>query len=123
MWSGDVQSDAADSPQRIGLDFDETITLAPNFWGAVVDLALANGHHVTVASFRFPDGDNADVEAFCRKHGVEAVYTAARQKSHVLSVDVWIDDDPVTIPEYARLKGMAQGCERMGDYGPAEGDA
>lgn len=104
-----------DEALKIVIDFDDTISRAPRFWGEFIDFARANGHHVSVATFRFATGNNADIEAFCNRHKVGLICTQGRQKAHVLGADVWIDDDPVTIPEYHKLRGMAQGCESMGD--------
>lgn len=99
MWAGQKQNAVCGTQtMHIGLDFDETVTLAPKFWGAKVGLAKAQGHHITIVTYRFPGGDNADTEAFAREHGVPVVYTSGRQKSSVVAADVWIDDAPAAIP-------------------------
>lgn len=100
------------------LDFDETYTAAPELWGPWIARAKYLGHSVSFVTFRFGHHheSNRDIHEEAIKHGIDIVFTGARQKRHVFpQADVWIDDMPELIPSYSQLKNMAMGCEVMSD--------
>ena len=48
------------APLRIGLDLDDTITLAPEVFGRIADALLLAGHEVHIITYR-PDSDQASI--------------------------------------------------------------
>lgn len=91
---------------RIALDFDDTVTLDLMFWSAFVRLAKMHGHSVTIVTIRHEGWDNSDILAFAQDLGIKVVCTNGEQKSTKHSADVWIDDSPVMIPNYAQVHGF-----------------
>ena len=76
---------------RIGLDYDGTFTLDPQFWLAFIESAKANGHEVICVTMRFPD-EPVDMP-------IPVIYTSRVAKAfHMAAIgrlpDVWIDDSP-----------------------------
>ena len=97
---------------KIALDFDDTITVDPEFWSLFIALAKKYKHEVTIVTFRNDDAsDNDDIEYFALKNKVDIVYTNFKQKSACFNADIWIDDLPILIPSYEALAKMKIGCE------------
>lgn len=100
---------AADSGLTISLDFDETFTAAPGLWRSFITDAKARGHRVVCVTRREDTPDNQ--EALRLAFGDLFPELAAailcgpgKQKRAAaadagLSVDIWIDDKPETVPE------------------------
>lgn len=90
---------------NIALDFDETITLDPLFWGAFIKLARASKHHVEIVTSRSASvhKENQDIEEFANEWDVGIVYCNGFQKAAHAQADVWIDDYPASIPTYSQF--------------------
>ncbi len=78
---------------RFGLDYDGTITAAPELWSAFYFTAVALGHEVVVVTMRYPDKE--EVKDFPAK----VHYTSRKAKKlwcdeNGIKIDVWIDDNP-----------------------------
>jgi hypothetical protein len=106
---------------RLGLDFDDTVSLDPELFGALIELFKARGHEVIIVTIR--QGNNAlnsDVLDFAKEHDVDVIFTEGKQKAPFCNklgkhVDVWMDDYPAAIPSVNKLAGMAFGCLKMKD--------
>ena len=95
---------------KIALDYDETFTEAPVFWGLVVNLAKQHGHEICFVTYRDHRWGNDDIELDAESLGIEIIYTCGKQKAGVYDADVWIDDMPVCIPKASELGDMFDGC-------------
>lgn len=106
---------------RLGLDFDETVTLDPELFGQLISLFQARGHEVIIVTIRQESNNlNADVLAFAEEYQIEAIFTGGKQKAPFCDnlgkhVDVWMDDYPAAIPSVNKLAGMAFSCVKMKD--------
>jgi hypothetical protein len=86
-------------PFTIGLDFDQTITLDPDFWRAFVALAKSHGHKVAIVTARQETEENAlecdmpDALVYMTSGSGKRWYM--EQKG--IKVDVWVDDSPEAI--------------------------
>lgn len=99
---------------KIALDFDETITLDPIFWGQVIELAKRRMHEVTIVTYRPPSLGNMDIEEYAMEYNVNVICTAGVQKASMFDADVWIDDNPATIPGEQKLACMLAGVKKNG---------
>lgn len=87
----------------IALDFDETVTLDPSFWGGFIRLAEQRGYEVIVVTYRFDSSTlNADIEEFCMENNIQFYCTGGEAKRIFMEKEgiypsVWIDDNPWTI--------------------------
>jgi hypothetical protein len=88
---------------KFGLDFDDTVCLDVPFWIEFVQLVKKFGHTVTVVTARKDDGDNFDVDAFCKHAEVDVVYCDHKPKEDCFKADVWLDDSPSAIPNKSNL--------------------
>ena len=88
---------------NLSVDYDDTFTRDPIFWGLVIDLAQSRGHKVyciTSRSVRHADEVYDDLE---KKLGRDAImFTAGLPKKayaykNNVKIDVWIDDAPFFI--------------------------
>lgn len=84
---------------NIGLDWDGTVTLDPEFWSAFVELAHQYGHVVCVVTFRTQIEENFLLGV---KLGCPVICTNNESKQVCalrvgFNVDVWIDDEPQNI--------------------------
>lgn len=84
----------------ISLDYDDTYTVDPEFWQAVVALGIAHGHRFVCVTGRHEPPDPLREPPLPK--GVPIVctsgtpkYRAAKRKGY--EVDVWIDDMPGTV--------------------------
>ncbi len=102
---------------QIALDFDETYTVDPFLWDAFVAKAKQRGHTVTFVTFRSSRWDNEDIKAAAESIGIDIVYTEGKQKKHVFTADVWIDDMPELLPTFKELGDMYDGCLTSNDCG------
>jgi hypothetical protein len=82
---------------RLGVDYDDTWTLDPVFWRAVVELAAARGHEVVIVSNRGP----SRWEPIAEEHAlpVRVIYADGKPKTEAvraagLVIDVWVEDMP-----------------------------
>ena len=95
---------------NIALDFDETFTTDPELWAEFIDLAKHRGHEVTFVTYRDHRWDVDDIMQVASELDISVIFTAGKQKSTAFKADVWIDDDPVTIPSAPQLGDMYDGC-------------
>tara|TARA_Y100000310_G_scaffold193566_1_gene193507 strand:+ start:3417 stop:3830 length:414 start_codon:yes stop_codon:yes gene_type:complete len=108
-------------PAHIGIDFDDTITVNPAMWLAIIEIMQKNGHPVTIVTIRHKnDPCNPEIEAFADLAGIPYVATEGKQKAAFMDaegrhVDIWIDDSPSLIPAGKELKGTLLGCLRAGE--------
>lgn len=91
-----------DSKYVFALDYDKTFTLNPEYWKQVMDLGQRNGIEHIIVTARRDTLDNRAILERAIPDGVEIVYCDLKSKIDVcaqrgLKVDVWIDDDPVTL--------------------------
>ena len=89
---------------KFALDFDDTVCLDQSFWLEFVLLVKKFGHTVTVVTARADDGDNFDIDTFCKHAEVDVVYCSWKPKEDCFKADVWIDDSPLAIPNEANLR-------------------
>lgn len=88
---------------RLALDFDATYTLDPYFWDRFIKFSKDNGHEVVLATYRHEVHD-AHTLLDNLKHFIPVYFTDGKAKKPFLealgiTVDVWIDDRPLTILE------------------------
>ena len=100
---------------KIALDYDETFTEDPILWEGFIKLAKERKHVVTFVTYRLDSIDNEDIISDSKRLGIELVFTNGKQKSSCSSADIWIDDNPVTIPSTASLLLMHRGCIQSGE--------
>lgn len=89
----------------IGLDFDGTYTLDPEFWDQVVLLAQDMEHTVYVVTNRLGEDEEDDEVYDVPVPAENVIFTAGKSKhdfmmaNHDLHIDVWIDNEPEWIKE------------------------
>lgn len=100
---------AAETGLTISLDFDQTFTAAPGLWRSFITDAKARGHRVVCVTRR--EDTEANQEALRLAFGdlfpelaAAILCGPAKQKRQAaadagISVDIWIDDKPETVPE------------------------
>ena len=100
----------------IALDFDQTVTEDKQLWKMFVMSARKRNHKIYIVTYRTDNGNNDDIDIFANESGCNGIiYTNGKQKSHCFKADIWIDDQPITIPSYIELTEMANGCEVNND--------
>lgn len=83
---------------NIALDYDDTFTRDPAFWGGVIRWARSRGHRIFICTCRAAK-DNDDMALPCN---MEIYFTGGSPKRKFMAdlgirVDVWIDDMPEMI--------------------------
>jgi len=86
----------------IAIDFDDTLTAAPDLWREFIASARQLGHRVILVTARRDTEDNNEtIDDWLAIHGIElpVYFTALGSKvEHMqrigLRVNIWIDDDP-----------------------------
>ncbi len=86
---------------RLALDFDATYTLDPCFWDDFIGTAATYGHEVILATYRH---EIHDAHPLIDDLDIPVYFTDGKAKKPFLealgiTVDVWIDDRPMTIIE------------------------
>lgn len=88
----------------VAIDFDETITTDPKAWLQVMQLLNKLGMEVYVVTYRYNShSEEMDLEYLKHEDCVKGiVFTGRRGKKkfcedHGINVDIWIDDNPITI--------------------------
>ena len=89
---------------KFALDFDDTVSLDPEFWGEFCLLVKKFGHSVTVVTSRADDGDTFDIDAFCKHNSLEVIYCSHVPKEECFKADVWLDDSPLAVPSEKNLR-------------------
>ena len=90
---------------NIGLDYDDTYTLDPNFWDIFVKMAKANGHGVFLTTMRSPLECTELPDALT--HELTGIVPTSRQAKEKavralgITIDVWADDQPKAIHQSA----------------------
>jgi len=86
----------------IGIDYDGTITLAPDFWLEFINAAMNEGNKVIIVTGR-------EASQPIKVHGIPVVYAGDTFKREAAEnegyfVDVWIDDEPGHIEPCRKLE-------------------
>ena len=89
----------------IAIDFDDTLTAAPELFSGMVELGKSNGHRFIVVTARRQTEENTDeINAFLDHWGCQMpiVFSSLGSKLHAvekwgIEVDIWIDDDPTRL--------------------------
>jgi hypothetical protein len=88
----------------LGLDYDGTYTLDPDFWNDFIFMAEDQGHTVYIVTNRKGDEDDQEVYDVPVAEG-RVIFTGGKSKhdymmaNHDLHIDVWIDNEPEWIKE------------------------
>lgn len=91
---------------RIALDYDDTFTLDPSFWGRFISAAFKAGHEVVICTLRMKTVESCKeirkaIFDECFDYGAiipilfanhEWKIDATKKAGH--DIDVWIDDSP-----------------------------
>ena len=99
---------------HIGLDYYDTITLDPELWDRVIALFIDAGHQVTIVTIRSDRHGADDIKNYADAHGIPAVFTFGCQKDTFtaalgITIDIWIDDTPLLIPDCKEMPGLVLG--------------
>lgn len=86
---------------NIAIDFDDTISLAPDDWGTVIALFKEKGHGCWIVTNNW-FSQRPDIQEYGDTYGVPVVfvgsgYKSQQMKSRGIWIDVWIDDYPAGI--------------------------
>jgi hypothetical protein len=98
---------------KIGLDWDGTFTLDPEFWGKFITMCKNHGHDVRIITLRTPE--MADEYLTAIGHIIPVIYTSNKQKrEHCDEIDwhphIFIDDSP----EFIVRRDVFQFINRFG---------
>lgn len=92
--------------QMFALDFDDTLSAAPEFWSTCIAIGKTLGHRFIIVTCRYSNSANReDIANFCAEHGIPRLTTIFSDggsklvavKNAGITVSVWIDDDPRSI--------------------------
>lgn len=102
---------------KIAIDYDRTYTADPELWDYFINFARLGFHEL---AFVTVCPERADISARANVWGIKAIFTAGEQKQpHCERIgwvpDIWIDDDPVSIPSVTVLEQQAAGCRKWGE--------
>ncbi len=89
----------------IAIDFDDTFTGAPELWEKFIHQAQQAGHTVICVTSRRNTMENQDLldRAFSQFHVMLPIWFCdlksklKEMEKRNIKVDIWIDDDPVTL--------------------------
>jgi len=95
---------------NVAIDYDDTYSLDHRTWDQVIYVLLQANHNVKFVTYRDDNWDNDDILSNAHRLGIEVVFTCGKQKANFYNADVWIDDNPVTIPTATSLGSMHKGC-------------
>lgn len=91
-------------PKNFAIDFDETYTLNPQMWVEVMKLFHKAGINVYIVTYRYDNTvEEMDLEHLKHYDFVKGIVFTGRKgkdavcKSLGIHIDVWIDDNPITI--------------------------
>lgn len=102
---------------NIAIDYDNTYTAAPALWTGFINGALYGGHDIAFVTVCPRRGDISEAAV---RHGISVFFTEGEQKQSFCErigwvPDIWIDDDPVSIPTVDMLEKQAAGCRKWGE--------
>ena len=86
---------------NLGLDYDGTYTLDPEFWNEVISLANKSGHRIAIVTKRGPSNQgpiqhNVECPVIYCDRAAKLLYC----RDHLgIQIDVWIDDSPQNLYE------------------------
>ena len=89
---------------NISIDFDDTWTLDPDAWEAVVVALQASGHQVYCVTKRYPEQAQDIVDAM-RPMQIPIIYSAMGEAKDTSArvvgvvIDVWIEDKPEQVKQ------------------------
>jgi len=102
----------------IAIDYDDTISAAPEMWFKIMCIMNEYGHDVRIVTARTDiEGMNLDIRTFLlgAEDDFPVIYCNGEQKEDVCEsqgffVDIWCDDYPAIIPKrtalYTRVEEM-----------------
>lgn len=95
---------ASNDKKNFAIDFDETFTLNPEMWLKVIELFYSFGINVYIVTYRYDTVTECfDLEYLKHYDSIKGIVFTGRKgkdafcKSLGIHIDVWIDDNPVTI--------------------------
>ena len=104
----------------ISIDFDRTFAADPALWGEFARKAVSDGNTVVMVSRRPDTADDRQTvtdtlggyaDAFSRVLLVGDTLKDDAAKAAGVSVDVWVDDSPQFVREYAKPKRKRKGSD------------
>ena len=86
---------------NFGLDYDGTITGAPNTFDKVINVLRADGHKVYITTMRYPS-ECKEIEVLFGNCVDGIIPTSRMSKEKVverigIKIDIWIDDNPKAV--------------------------
>ena len=89
----------------LGLDYDGTYTVNPEFWLKFIQLAESFGNTVKCVTMRYRE-ESSDMDPRLTK-GVETIFTNRKAKQiycieNKIKIDIWIDDNPTWLLKDSR---------------------
>lgn len=107
---------------KVAIDYDDTYTLDRGVWKSLVLFLRGSGADIRFVTYRYPDGNEDDLEPDAADLGIPIIYCSGKQKKHVTesidwNPDVWIDDSPETIVSLKDMRGFSNGCIVNNDLG------
>ena len=93
---------------KIGLDFDETVSTNIKVWKLIVKLLQNHNYDVRIVTARPDFGNNDDIKDFAKSCNIEIIYCEGEPKVAICRSinwipDIWIDDNPINIPEKSEI--------------------
>ena len=88
---------------NIAIDYDDTISAAPEMFRMLITTMAQFGHKVYVVTYRPTDGDNSDMDWLQdEKYITDVLFTSLVAKKKYceefgINIDIWIDDCPQAI--------------------------
>lgn len=87
----------AKRPLAFGIDFDDTITAAPELFKKLIELIRKEGHYVAIVTAR-NEGDYDDLLKEFSEYVDTVCFTSAKAKQDAIEdIDIWIDDFPLCV--------------------------
>lgn len=119
-----AKEERAASDLTISLDFDQTFTAAPGLWRSFIADATARGSRVVCVTRREDTPENRDAittafgDLYDALGGLVLCGPSAQKRDAAeaagLSVDIWIDDTPETIPSSGEVRSAVKYSTSLG---------
>lgn len=86
------------TPVKVGLDYDNTITLDPDTWSCIIRIMQLAGWEICVTTWR-PLEERAEVDQFVSSLPIPipVIYCNGVAKRTLFDADIWIDDKPASV--------------------------
>ena len=99
----------------IGIDFDDTITAAPEMFEEIIGIIKKHRHYVVIVTAR-DEGDYDDMLVEFEKIVDAVQFTNGRAKQdEAEGIDIWIDDFPLHITHNFN-EGVFEAGEKVGKW-------